>query len=417
MRDTKFSIVKALAIVCVVISHAGVAAWLSRFVFIFHVPAFFLCAGYFFNTRYLTDERTFVVRRIKGLYLPFLRWSLAFLILHNVFFACGLLSETYGNAAGGVLHPYTWSQLTQHFWSIVCNMSGYDEFMGGTFWFFRALLLSSLVFLAAFKVLRRFSDTLRTERAVGWAILVGALAVAGWKVGAGFRLTGIAQGGYRELMGVAFMAAGFLIRQYRVPKRMDWRTIIPAFLLLCAASVWFPSSMAWNPTLAEFFSLPLPAVAGFLCLVYVSGHIDRVHTIFRRGLIYIGDRTLYIFAFHLLAFKLVSALKVGFYGLPWEAVASYPVVHEPANTWWFALLYVVAGVTLPLACVALWRKAESHIQFDSKLCLRYLLRGCVGLASCIVALMRAVWRGLTAFYHGTVRMVKEIIAAADPKDE
>lgn len=417
MRDPKFSILKAIAIVCVVISHAGVAAWLSRFVFIFHVPAFFLCAGYFFNTRYLSDERTFVVRRIKGLYLPFLRWSLAFLILHNLFFACGLLSETYGNAEGGVLHPYTWAQLTQRFWSIVCNMSGYDDFMCGTFWFFRALLLSSLAFLVAFKVFRRFSDTLHSDRAVGWAILATALAVAGWKVGAGFRLTGIAQGGYRELMGTAFMAAGFLIRQYRISERIDWRIALPALLLLCAASVWFPSSMTWNPTLANFFSLPIPAIAGFLCLIYISGHIDRFHTIPRKGLIYIGDRTLYIFAFHLLAFKAVSALKVAIYGLPWEAVSSYPVVHEPANSWWFALLYVAAGVGLPLGWVAVWNRVKPHIHFDGKLILRYLLRSCVRAVLFLVAAVRTVWRGMVRCYRGTIRLFKEIIAAADPKDE
>ena len=103
MRDPKFSILKALAIMLVVLSHAGISGWLFNFVFIFHVPAFFLCAGYFFNTRYLTDERTFVMHRVKKLYVPFLKWSVVLLLLHNVFFWCGLLSEQFGNAQGGVL--------------------------------------------------------------------------------------------------------------------------------------------------------------------------------------------------------------------------------------------------------------------------------------------------------------------------
>ena len=48
-------------------------------------------------------------------------------------------------------------------------------------------------------------------------------------------------------------------------------------------------------------------------------------------LVYIGDRTLYIFAFHLVAFKLVSALKVAFYGLPWQAVGGHPTVLQPES--------------------------------------------------------------------------------------
>ena len=67
MRETRFSIVKALAIICVVLSHAGAAGWVQNFVYLFHVPVFFICAGYFFHTRYLEDERTFIVRRIRGL--------------------------------------------------------------------------------------------------------------------------------------------------------------------------------------------------------------------------------------------------------------------------------------------------------------------------------------------------------------
>lgn len=53
-RSTQFTIVKAIAIMCVVLSHAGISGWLSHFVYIFHVPIFFLCAGYFSTQNILT---------------------------------------------------------------------------------------------------------------------------------------------------------------------------------------------------------------------------------------------------------------------------------------------------------------------------------------------------------------------------
>lgn len=416
MRNTQFSIVKALAIMLVVLSHAGISGWLFNFVFIFHVPVFFLCAGFFFHTRYLSDERTFVVRRLKGLYLPFLRWSVFFLIVHNLLFHCGLLSEHFGNAEGGVTHPFTFHQFSQHLWSIVVNMSGYDQFLGGTFWFFRALLLSSLAFLVLFKLLQR-SEKFQNYKHTGWGLLIIALLLTTWKVADGLVLTGVAQGGYRELMGLAFMACGFLIKQYGVVEKLTWRIAVPSATILLLASFFFPSSMAWNPSFTEFVSLPLPAVAGFLLLVYLAGFLDKKEGFVKRSLVYVGERTLYIFAFHLLAFKVVSALQVACYGLPWEAVGSHPIVHHPSGGMIWPMLYLLAGVGLPLLWMVGYRRVASHITLTehqlwdwSMQTIQFICRMVVligrTLALMVFRTCRAIWQG-----------IKDIIDASSTKDE
>lgn len=416
MRETKFTIVKALAILCVVLSHAGISGWLSDFVFIFHVPVFFLCAGYFFQTKYLTDERTFIAHRVKGLYFPFLRWSVFFLVIHNLLFYCGLLSETYGNAEGGVTHPYSWHQFSQHLWSLVFNMSGYDQFLCGTFWFFRALLLSSIGFLLLFKLLRR-TDKLRNDTQIGWAMLIIGLLLTAWKVGENLTIPGVAQGGYRELMGLTLMAAGFLIRRYDAASRFGWRLALPAFALLLLASFFFPSNMAWRPTFTQFASLPLPAVAGFLTLVYISVWIDGKTRFVRRALVYIGDRTLYIFAFHLVAFKAVSAVKVAWYGLPWEAVGSHPTITQPANNAVWVLLYLVAGTGLPLLWLAGYRRVAANVHVTE----RQILDGCaLGIryfCRFLFILGRALVRLAVGIWHNFRQGVKAIIAASSTKDE
>ena len=130
-RDRTFSILKALAILLVVTAHATAPTYVSRFAYMVSVPAFFVCAGYFFRPDYLECKSTFVVRRVRRLYFPFVKWSILFLLLHNLLFPLGLLSETYGNAAGGVTHPYDWHTAMQNLWSIVFNMSGYDVFLAG----------------------------------------------------------------------------------------------------------------------------------------------------------------------------------------------------------------------------------------------------------------------------------------------
>lgn len=416
MRDTRFSIVKALAIILVVLSHAGISGWLFNVVFLFHVPAFFICAGYFFHTRYLSDERTFVVHRLKGLYFPFLRWGLFFLVVHNLLFSLGLLSEAYGNSQGGVTHPYSWTQFSQNLWSIVCNMSGYDPFLGGTFWFFRALLLSSIGFLLLFKLLRR-SDRFRSDKMAGWGMLVIAFALALWQVLGGLRVTGVAQGGYRELMGLFFMAVGFLLRQYEVTRYLTWRLAVPATSVLAIAAWLCPASMVWRADWVQFITLPLPALAGFYLLLYISKWINEGPGRLKTFWIFIGERTLYVFAFHLLAFKLVSAFKVMCDGLPWEAIGSHPVIHNPANNVWWVILYTMVGVALPLLWVTGYRHIASRVTFAEGKILSLAITCLVRTGLFAVSVSRQVGKMLKNMYRSLLQTIKDVIAAANPKDE
>lgn len=138
-RNNVISICKGIAIILMVMGHAEPPTLISNFIYIFHMPLFFITAGYFFSRKYLDDPWSFCVKRFKGLYVPFLKWSLVFLVLHNLWFDLGILNEQYGNWTGGVTHPYTWSQFFQRLFMIVTSMSGYDEFMAGAFWFFSGL--------------------------------------------------------------------------------------------------------------------------------------------------------------------------------------------------------------------------------------------------------------------------------------
>ena len=415
-RSTRFTLLKAIAIICVVMSHAGIRGWLFDFVFIFHVPIFFMCAGYFFHTKYLTDERTFVLHRFKGLYWPFLRWSVFFLVIHNLLFPLGLLSEQYGNAGGGVLHPYTWHEWSQHLWSIVFNMSGYNEFFCGTFWFFRALLIASLLFLLLFKVFSR-SEHFVSHKQVGWGILGTALVLTFWKVTTGLTMTGVMQGGYRELMGLLFMAAGFLIRQYKLIKLVTWQVAVPCALLLIVASFAFPSSMVWNGTLYDFLALPIPAIAAFIALAWACGLIDRYILWARRALLYIGDRTLYIFAFHLVAFKVVSALKIAFYGLPWEAVGGHPTVLQPQSNVLWVLLYTIVGVALPLLWLEGYHRVASHVTITEKQAVGLLVVSGQRLCHYTVLTGRFIVMACVAACRNIWQSIKDIIEASSPEDE
>ena len=440
-RDTTFSICKALAIICVVLSHAGSPSWLLNIVFQFHVPVFLICAGYFFNTKYLNDEKTYIANRIKGLYFPFVRWSIFFLVFHNFLFYLGILNEQYGNASGGVTHPYNFTQFSQRLWSIVFNMSGYDEFLAGAFWFFRTLFIGSIAFLLLYKICVWFFVKNGKEASkffIGGIILGISLLMATWLILGNLKITGISQGGYREVMVVCFMAIGYIFRQAIDKAWLDkiqkerfgiiLKICLPAFLLLILGSIFFPSSMTYRPDFLGFLSLPFTGLAGFLLLYYFSIWLRKKEHILKRILIYLGENTLYVFAFHLLAFKLVGILKVISLNLPWEMIGGHPVVIEGAGHDFFWLIYLLVGIFGPLVWIWTYRKLESYFGFTlsySNLLNQKIINVVFSTTFKVLYFITLrSWRFLCTLYMGVwlffsnlVQGVKDIIKASSPEDE
>lgn len=381
-RDNAIDISKALAIISMVVFHSGCPSPLGRFIAEYHMPLFFMTAGYFFAPKYADAWPTFVVRRLKGLYRPFVKWSVVFLILHNLFFAVGLMNEQYGNETGGVVHPYTWHAFSQRLWNVVFSMSGFDEFMTGAFWFFRALFVASILYLILYKLCTglqtRFANaggnlpengkSLRTDKlqkaaANPWtapvAVALIAFGLTAWQTAGGLKMGSIAQGGYRDLMGTFFFAAGYLCRmavdRYGYRPRL-WVTLVCLGVVI-AFSVVCPAGMNYRVSFLQFIALPLPAFCGVVMLYNAGRALSRsgrpVLKQVKRALTFCGENTLYILIFHFLCFRLVSLLKIWWYDLDIAEVSSHPVVHSHADDL-FWLLYAAVGVVIPLLGRSLW---------------------------------------------------------------
>ncbi len=412
MRSTTFSILKALAIILVVLAHAAAPTYLSRFAYMVGVPAFFVLSGFFFRWDNLERPSELIVRRIKRLYIPFIKWGIVLLLLHNWFFQIGFLSEIYGNAEGGVTHPYDWLQSAQHLWSMVFNMSGYDPFLAGAFWFFRSLLLANIAFLLLLKASRKFSflksSILQTTSVVALAFLLAL-----WQSGMGLHITGVAQGGYRELMGIVLMGIGFLLRQVEdSPQTGIWKNSIVMFaasliVLLVLVSV-YPVSMAAKPaSMLSVLLLALAGTASFMCLRATAQLIEKYSSKYSKHLQFIGENTLSILLFHLIAFKLISMIKVSVYGLDWEMIGGHPVVqHEVGDYFW--ILYAIVGVYIPLIPIAVWKVVNGEHEFNllnPKDWLRIFVR--IGVMT--YRGFRAILRGLYNFIVNLGKNIKFIV--------
>lgn len=333
--------------------HAGCPGPVSAFLYEFHMPLFFITAGYFFSLKYLDDEASFIKKRIKGLYLPFLKWSAFFLIIHNWMFDLGILNELYGNADGGVTHPYSWHQTQQNLWTMVTAMGGYDQFLNGAFWFFRGLFVASILYLIMFKALDITANRIgkKSWRNIVIPVLVCALALClgAWKTGEGLRVINMIQGGYREIMGTFFFGCGFIFRQLQSWYKANLMQTAVFAAVTLVFSRYASSGMAWNSTFEQFLKLPVPAVCGFLMTYNISTWLNRHEGWAKRFLVFCGDNTLSVLVFHIISFKVISLLKIWYYGLDIKQIGCHMVIHEHASTDCFWILYTIAGVGIPLA--------------------------------------------------------------------
>lgn len=147
------------------------------------------------------------MKRFKGLYVPFVKWSIFFLLIHNLLFKIGILNEVYGNWTGGTTHPYSIHQFWQRLTNIVFSMGGYDEFLAGAFWFFRGLLVASIAFVVLYYMLNNVKRLRGRTVAIPLVIFFIALGFALFKAGEGVKIVTLVQGGYRDTMGVLFSAS------------------------------------------------------------------------------------------------------------------------------------------------------------------------------------------------------------------
>lgn len=357
-RSMTLSIAKGIAIIAMVVGHAEAPGLITNFIYTWHMPLFFIAAGYFFSEKWVDDPWGFISRRFKKLYIPFVKYSIIFLLLHNLFHYTGILNEEYGNWTGGVTHPYSLREHLQRLLQILTTMSGYDEFMAGAFWFFRGLLVASIVFLLAYRLLRRWkrwevSPTLAT------LIICGAcVALVGLRLAFNLKFSHYPNGFWRETWGIFFFGAGFLFRRYEARIPAHWILVIVGVAAMTLFGWLHLSGMNNGGMYRDLWSLPLTGAVGFLTVHTLSRYIGM--GAFGGGtaalLTYIGQNTMPVYVFHIISYKVVSLLKIWWYDLDFHQIGCHMVIHYNNSSDLFWVLYSLVGTALPLAVHYAWQR-------------------------------------------------------------
>ena len=332
---------KALGILLMVLGHSGNTLHINHFIYMFHMPLFFIASGYCFKEKYLSIPRQYIYNKVKGIYWPYVKWSLLFLLLHNVCFNLHLYSDQYGWKEY-VSHLYAPSEFLGLATSIIFKMQGHEQLLGG-FWFLKALFWGSFI---AWPIIRYVRQPL-----YGGVILIVICTILNktqW------------QFPFVDISAQAFIAAllivmGYSLAKYRIKPFNYWQVTLAITITLIGSFVWNMELNQNSYSNKRFIPYIITAVLASWSFYSLFDKMKSSHGICAKVLDFIGKNTLTILTWHFLAFKLVSLLIIGVYGLPIERLAEFPVITEYSQQgWWIAYFIVAMVVTCGIAYCNKW---------------------------------------------------------------
>lgn len=330
MNIRYWNILKGLGIIAVVIGHT--VSPLGRYVYMYHLALFFYASGFLYKDTYSLSPGKFAVRKIKSLYLPYIKYGLFFLLLHNVFIR---------------IHVYSGEEIPKllptHYLSAVKNTLLFKniEQLAGAMWFIIVLLIVCMLFC----LIRYFCITYSQNHSTVLTIIIVFFLYL-----AGFSTKEMSMYGNVALIVLPVYLTGFLIKKYNIELPFHWSFLaISMFIVITichfVGQIELSRKIFLNP--AAFLAA---SMAGIYVNLYASKILNK-YEIPANFISYLGEKSLSIMALHFLAFKIVSFAYIHYYGMSKYLLAKFPTI--PGVSW---VAYVIIGLTIPLLCERLIRE-------------------------------------------------------------
>lgn len=343
-RNNYISIAKAIGIILMVVGHSGCPSAVGRFIYLFHMPLFFVCSGYFFKE--IKNETTLVAfykKKFIGLYIPYLKWSVLFLLLHNLFLYLNIynsLSKSY---------QYQLEDFVIKFLKIIA-MTDY-ELLLRPFWFVKELLLSSLLVATISYITSGFHQKKKTEFIFPIIVFLAIITKL-------LRPVPIIGDISILFSSVAFFYTGILFNIFKDRIRFTYSILIISFISVYIGSIYFIGSIDMRyTTKSNIIPYYFLSISGIIMTFCVSKKLETTNI--NKTLYYIGNNTIYILVLNLLALKLGNLIKIWIYDMPIEKLSSYTVIADHNSSFW--IIYSIIGIISPLLVEQFYKKLKKAI--------------------------------------------------------
>lgn len=271
---------KALGIILVCYGHLrngdGQSVWLPAldssiaFVYLFHMPLFFLLSGFTVSTR--RNFRDFALTKARTLLIPYYFYSLYFLAKPIAILLIPSLGKTFRSS-----HDYS---VGHQFYDVFINGNG--------LWFLMALFWAELVVYGLLKL----TESAGVHAVLGLALIIGYFAFT-----SAFPSFVLPFQLLRAVEVIGFMCLGFAVKHYMLEATRVHALIgmiVSVILLISTGIVALNASAVW------IYSC-VAAVAGSFAVAFLS--IVIAHS---RPLAYVGKNSLVYYAVNALTLNIVK---------------------------------------------------------------------------------------------------------------
>ncbi|MEN6595762.1 MAG: acyltransferase family protein [Clostridiaceae bacterium] len=335
-----WNIVKGIGILSIVLGHT---CWFAKeYVYLYHLALFFFIAGYFYSEqKYGDDPFSYITSRLRSLWLRYVFFVFAFILLHNVFLKTGIII----NVAEYGLRDIVINTLNSFLLS--CS-----ETMGGALWFVPVLIFAGALFAGTVWVGHVISKKLDRGNFVKYLIIVltgciiGVIGIIlnqkqmflGYHVHTSFLVVPLFTGAYFIRIGCKDLSS-----------LLKWYIAIPIALgLWCCVKF-----LGWHIALSDeeiigplrFFIISYSGI--YMCLYFAK--LIQMIPLVRHYFQLIGTYSFEIMACHFLTTKIIDLIYAAIIGETDRLVYGAFVSAYSKECWFF---YALFGTLVP-ALVAL----------------------------------------------------------------
>ena len=351
-RNSYIDLVKGIGIVLMVLRHAR--APFSDFVLLFHMAIFFIASGYLIKEENGKNARNLLVyiwHKIRGLYIPYIAYSIIFICLHNVFLKLNIYTNAMAFMEETSLES-TYKTLFEYYTinDIILKICKAAIFrastqVGGAFWFFQVLLIDLIAYAIVDFIFGQIFRNKKRVLAIQGAISILLLLIGYYCCVTGKTLHGL----NRECSVYVLIYVGVILKRYNIMEKLQQNRkilyiAVVSFMILCLGYHRGYIAIDGNHIENPVFFLVM-SCSGWFLLYGISVLLEKYTRIVASIFIYISKHSVAIIALHFLAFKIVNACAVALKEMPKYMIAAFPVLMTD-GLWW--LLYATVGIAIPL---------------------------------------------------------------------
>lgn len=328
---------KGIAILATIVGHVHLLNWhpVIKIIFSFHMPLFFVAAGY--TSKPVLDRASFS-KLFKRIFVPYLALGVCaciYYLLHGSSFTTEAMRLFWGAGVPATYGPGRPIFLENQYFSI------------GMIWFFPCLFFAKILFSAFLKWTQNWKEWMRAP------IILG-IGICGYIIGQHYKLP---LGMDISLFTLLFMYAGYLFKTYRV---MEKPSVTAGFF---GAFLWYLALKSNAIELSARFYRSFPAcifscigaIAASYCIFQISKELlDKIKGV-NSFLTFCGKHSMTIFCIHYLEGKFIT-------WTPLEAkFKAIPVMPSILPGLLFGLFKIAFCVAICFLYVFLKKKVQAYL--------------------------------------------------------